>query len=216
MVRTALAASLTLALAACGGGADTGNAAEAGSAKSAPPARRSATVAASTTIKVTMRDSLNSRVDKPDQHVRATVASDVSDASGRVAIPAGSPVTLAIVKLEPGSDQVRPEGRLELATISVTVDGKTIPLHATIGPIPHHMKGRGLTKDEAGRVAAGTAVGALIGQAIGKNTRSTVVGGAVGAVAGGAVAVRYAYRDVIVDPGATFTLTLTQPVVVSN
>lgn len=36
---------------------------------------------------------------------------------------------------------------------SVAVRGKTYPLSATIGPIPHTMKGRGITKDEAARYA---------------------------------------------------------------
>jgi hypothetical protein len=125
-------------------------------------------------------------------------------------IPAGSTVKLTIDKLEPGSDQVRPEGRLELIVSSVTVNGREYPLTANLEPVPHTMQGRGITKDEAARVGAGTAIGAIAGQIIGKNTRGTVIGGAVGAVAGGAVAARYAYRDVIVSAGAPIVFTLTQ------
>jgi hypothetical protein len=185
-------------------------------ARGARADRASTSVPASTTIRATLRDSLHSRINKGGESVRATVATDVTDSKGRVVIAAGTPLTLKIVHLDPASDQTRKDGLIELVATSITLNGAAVPLHATVGPIPHHLQGRGITKDEAGRIAAGTAVGALIGQAIGKNTKSTVVGGAVGAVAGGAVAVRYAYRDVVIDRGATFTISLTQPLVVAN
>lgn len=162
-------------------------------------------------ISASIQDELSSRTNKPDEIVRAVTSANVNDWNGKLVIPAGSPIALRIVKLEPGSDQVRPEGRLELAVVSVVVNGTTYPLTATLGPIPHTMKGRGITTDEAARVAAGTAVGAAIGQIIGKNTKGTVIGGAVGAVAGGAAAARYAYRDIIVAPGTAVTITLTGP-----
>ncbi|HVA57566.1 MAG TPA: hypothetical protein VNF92_06730, partial [Gemmatimonadaceae bacterium] len=59
------------------------------------------------------------------------------------------------------------------------------------------------------------AVGALVGQAIGKNQKSTIIGGAVGAVAGGARAATVADRDVIVAAGTAITLTLTQSLTIS-
>lgn len=208
MFKPIVACLLALPLAACRPGGGDANAAGA--------AREATRIAAHTTMVLVMRDSLSSRVNKPGELVRASVATDVTDDHGRVIVASGTPVALRIVKLEPGSDQVRPEGRLELVAVGIAPGGRDMPLHATVGPIPHRMKGRGITRDEAGRIAAGTAVGALVGQALGHDTRSTVIGGAVGAVAGGAVAVRYAYRDVVVDPGARFTITLTQPLAIAH
>jgi hypothetical protein len=168
----------------------------------------STTLAAATTVRATMSQQLHSRYNKPDETIKATVAADVKDGNGRVAIPAGSTITMRIVKLEPSSVQVGENGRLELAVVSVSVRGKEVPVDASIGAIPHHMQGRGITKDEAGRVAGGAAVGAVIGQVIGKDTKSTVIGGAVGTAAGAAVAVKYAQKDVVVEQGAAFTITL--------
>lgn len=179
-------------------------------------AAQTMTVAAGATMSATIQDSLSSRVNKSGEVVHAVLSENLMDATGLVMIPAGSVVALTIVKLEPGSDQVRPEGRLELATTSVSIKGRTYPLSATIGPIPHTMKGRGITKDEAARVAGGAAIGAAIGQVIGKNTKSTVIGAAAGTVVGGAAAARYAYRDVIVSPGAAIILTLTETLVVAR
>jgi len=205
---------LVVAVAACGGAdASTDLPKASGSGASGGSAPRvvvpaTSTVPAGTAMHISIQEQLSSRTAKPGQAIHAVTTSDVLDSRGRVAIPSGSSVTLNIVKLEPGSDQIRPEGRLELSTSSVTVRGETIPLNATVGAVPHRMQGRGITKDEAGRVAAGTAIGAIAGQVIGKNTKSTVIGGAVGAVAGGAAAARYAYRDVVIDSGAQVTLTL--------
>jgi hypothetical protein len=185
-------------------------------ARAAASARRSMTVAVGATLGASMQDSLSSRVNKPGEVVHAVLSENVMDGNGRVAIPAGASIALVIVKLEPGSDQVRPEGRLELEVSSVTINGLSYPLSATLGPIPHTMQGRGITKDEAARVAGGAAVGAIIGQVIGKNTKGTVIGAAAGTVVGGAAAARYAFRDVIVAAGARIVLTLTQPFVVTN
>ena len=170
------------------------------------PAQRS--LGSGTRVGASMQTGLSSRVNKSGELVRANVSSDIRDARGNVVIPAGSTINMTIDKLEPGSDQIRPEGRLMLNVNSVTVNGREYPVSASLDPVPHTMKGRGITTDEAARVAAGTAIGAIAGQVIGKNQKGTVIGGAVGAVAGGAVAAKYAYRDVIVAAGAPITITL--------
>lgn len=168
------------------------------------------TLPSGTRIDATTRTALSSRTNKSGERLSATVSGDVRDARGGVVIPSGSVVTLTIDKLEPGSAQIRPEGRLSLIVNSVSVDGQSYPLTATLDAVPHQLKGRGVTSDEALRIGAGTAIGAAAGQVIGKDTKSTVIGGAIGAVAGTAVAARYAYRDVIVPAGTPIVLTLGQ------
>jgi hypothetical protein len=188
----------------------------AASAAAARTAPRERSLAGGTTINATIQDALSSRTNKSGESVRATVSADVSDARGNVVIPAGSTVILTIDKLEASSVQIGPEGRLMLNVTSVTVNGESRSLSGSLGPIAHTMVGRGITTDEAARIAAGTAVGAGVGQVIGKNTKSTVIGGAVGAVAGGAVAVRYAQRDVVVSAGTPVVITLAQSFVVTG
>jgi hypothetical protein len=180
-----------------------------------PAAARTTTVSSGTSVHSTMSQQLHSRTTAPNSEFKASVASDVKDASGRVAIPAGSQVTMRIVKLEPASQNVGQNGRLELAVVSVNVRGREVPISGTVGSVPHTFEGRGITKDEAARVAGGAAVGAVIGQVIGKNTKSTVIGGAVGTAAGAAVAVKYAMKDIVIAAGAPFTITLNAPVTVA-
>lgn len=214
MSRSLFTGMLALGFVAC-----TGGAAKDGSNQDATvagaPARAGRSLASGTRVGASIQDALSSRTNRAGEPVRAVVSLDVKDARGGVVIPAGSTVTLTIAQLEPGSDQVRPEGRLALVVSSVTVNGQAMPVTATLEPVPHHLQGRGVTTDEAARVGAGTAIGALAGQVIGKNTRSTVIGGAIGAVAGTAVAVRAAYRDVVVSAGTPIVFTLTQSLNVS-
>lgn len=179
-----------------------------GSRQRAAPALES--LASGTRVDAVTESALSSRTNKPGETFRATVSRDVTDDRGRVVIPAGSPVTLTIVQLEPGSDQVRPDGRLVIDVSSIAINGQTHAVTADLEPVTHHFQGRGITTDEAARIGAGTAIGAIAGQIIGKNTRSTTIGGAVGAVAGTAVAVRYAYRDIVVSAGTPIAFTLTQ------
>ncbi len=173
-------------------------------------------LAAGTRIDATVEDALSSRVNHSGDVVHAVIGADVKDSRGRVVVPAGSRVALSVDHIDPGNDQNQPDGRLSLVVTSVTIDGKVVPMAARLDPVAHQMVGRGITKDEAERIAAGTAIGAVAGQVIGKSTKGTVIGGAVGAVAGTAVAVRYAYRDVVVSPGTPITFTLTEKLVAAK
>ena len=207
MLKSRFTGMLVLALAACTDGASKDSAGADGQA-AAGSARSS--LASGTRVAASTQTTISSRTNKAGETLHAIVSRDVTDARGRVMIPAGSSVTLRIAQLEPGSDAVRPEGRLALVVSSVKINDTTHPLNATLEPVPHHFEGRRITKDESARIGAGTAVGAIAGQVIGKNTKSTVLGGAIGAVAGTAVAVRYAYRDVVVSAGTPIVFTLTQ------
>jgi hypothetical protein len=207
MARSLHTLSLTLALVACTG-TSAQDAAQDRSVESV--SSTGTTLASGTRVAATTQAVLSSRTSAAGETLRAVVSRDVLDNRGRVVIPAGATVILSVLQLEPGSDQIRPEGRLSLAVTSVTMDGTTYPLHGTLDAVSHHLEGRGVTTHEAARIGAGTAIGALAGQLIGKNQRSTVIGGAVGAVAGTAVAVRYAYRDVVVSAGTPIAFTLTQ------
>ncbi len=169
------------------------------------------TLVGGTRVEATLQDSLSSRINKAGETVRAIVTTDVKNARDVVVIPAGSSVLLTVAQLDPGNDQIRPEGRLALVVNSVTVNGEVHVLTADLEPVTHHLQGRGITKDEAERIGAGTLIGAVAGQVIGKSTKGTVIGGAAGAIAGTAVAVHYAYRDVIVTAGTPITFALSRP-----
>jgi hypothetical protein len=84
---------------------------------------------------------------------------------------------------------------------------------ARVQPVPHELKGRGVTAGEVEKVGAGAAAGAVVGAVATGRTKGAVVGGAVGAVGGAVVAAQTASRDVIVTPRTLITLILKSPIV---
>jgi len=224
MTRSIYTGLLALALTACGAAAAKESVSDSASGD-LKPSRAGRAIAHSTTgpslrhgtrVEARIDKGFSSRINKAGETITATVSSDVKDALGAVVIPSGSTVTLTIVTLDPGNDQIRPDGRLALVVNSVAAGGRTYPVMADLTPVTYQMVGRGITADEAERIGAGTAIGAVAGRLLGKSTKSTVIGGAAGAIAGTAVAVHYAYRDVVVAANTPITFTLSQVLTVAR
>ncbi len=112
-----------------------------------------------------------------EQVYPGTVANDVMDNQGRVAIPAGSPVQLAVVPTGNGNNE------LTLDLRSVTVNGQTYNLYSDSTSAAASNKNGGLGKNKrtgeyvGGGALAGTVLGAIAGGA---------KGAVIGAIAGGA------------------------------
>jgi type IV secretory pathway VirB10-like protein len=215
MSRSLIAGLLAFGLLACAGaqGKDTsGTGGAAADAASASPR----VLSNGSAVAVTIQDAISSRTNTVGQHVNGVVSDDVMDDAGLVVIPSGSPVVLTITELGPALNSGQKDGAIELRGTSVTVAGTTYELGATVGTVPHTLEGRGITKSAVGNVAVGTAVGAAVGQAIGKDQKSTIIGGAIGAVAGGARAATIADRDVVVASGTRITLTLTRSLTITS
>src|SRR5205823_13669922 len=70
------------------------------------------------------------------------------------------------------------------------------------------MKGRGVTKADAAKVAGGAVAGALVGKLLGKNTKGAVIGGAAGAAAGAAAARASRANDGVSPKGDAITIKL--------
>lgn len=171
------------------------------------PAPSRATVAATgTTIAGTTIDSVHSRYTKVGDPVRVRVSQDVLGANGKVAIPAGSVITLSVTEIAQ-ADNRGEKGTLGLSARSVEIDGKSYDLTARATDYAYEMKARGVGAGEVAKTGAGAAAGAIIGRVIGGKT-GTVVGAVGGAAAGAAVASKSANRDIVVHAGTAMTITL--------
>ena len=166
-----------------------------------------------THIQAALTDSLDSRRDSAGRRLSAEVAQNVADRTGTVIVPAGSRVRLTVVKLAPAGSRSAADGQLELKVNGIEVGDSMRVVSATVGQIPHELRGRGVTGSEAAKVGAGTAVGAVAGRVIGGNTKGAVIGGVVGAAGGAAVAAQTAKRDVVVKARTIITLVLDSPLV---
>lgn len=175
------------------------------------PARPTAptryTLDAGTRLHLGVSDTITSRTAKAGDAFTATVVEDMTDASGRVTVPAGSTVQGTIVEVKPAPDPYTP-GTLRLALNTLTVRGQAYPLDARIDSLETVRQGRGVTAGDAGKVAAGAAAGAILGRIVGGNRTGTIVGGVVGAAAGAGVAHNTKDSDVVLPAGAHILATL--------
>jgi hypothetical protein len=220
MSKTLLAGMLTLGVVACSpanakpeaGSTTTTTTTTARPAVTLPAER---TLVSGRQVEATIQDSISSRHNAAGETLRATVSGDVKDAYGRVAIPAGSALTLRITQLEAATNKSDTDGKIALEVSSVTVRGQGYSVNAPVQSIPHQLVGRGVTAGEVEKVGGGAVIGAVVGRVIGGDTKGAVIGGAVGAAAGTAVAVHWASRDVVVTPGTPIVFSLTHSLIVA-
>lgn len=159
-----------------------------------------------TTVSTTVMDSIHSQFTKVGDLVRVRVTGDVSDADGKVVIPAGSIITLAVVEIAQAPNRGE-KGTLTLSARSIQINGTSYPIAARATDYSFEMKARGVGAGEVAKTGAGAVAGGIIGRVIGGKT-GTVVGAVGGAAAGAAVAAKSANRDIIVHAGGAMTITL--------
>ncbi len=170
-------------------------------------------LAAGTRVPATANDTISTRTAKAGDPFSATVSQDVKDATGRVVIPAGATVSGTITAAEPAPNP-NSTGKIELSVTNVTARGKSYSIDASVVAMDTVMKGRGVTKADAAKVAGGAVAGAIVGKLLGKNTKGAVIGGAAGAAVGAAAARASRDIDVVIPKGAAITIKLNAPLTV--
>src|SRR6266550_1215820 len=180
-----------------------------------PAAPAPLSLAAGTRVPATAVDTISTRTAKAGDSFSATVSQDVKDATGRVVIPTGATVSGTITAAEPAPNP-NSTGRIELSVTNVTAHGKSYAIDASVVAMDTVMKGRGVTKADAAKVAGGAVAGAIVGKLLGKNTKGAVIGGAAGAAAGAAAARASRDIDVVIPKGAAITIKLNAPLTVKT
>ena len=172
-------------------------------------------LAAGARVPATANDTISTRSAKAGDPFTATVSQDVKDATGRVVIPAGATVSGTITAADPAPNP-NSTGRIDLSVTNVTVHGRSYAIDASVVAMDTIMKGRGVTKADAAKVAGGAAAGAIVGKLLGKNTKGAVIGGVAGAAAGAAAARASRDIDVVIPKGAAITIKLNAPLTVKT
>jgi hypothetical protein len=170
------------------------------------PAPAALALAVGTTVATTTLDSIHSRHNVAGNQVRVRVTRDVVGEDGRVVIPAGAIITMAVTEIAPAANKGE-TGTLILSARSVEIGGMSYPLTARATSVQSELKSRGVGTGEVAKTGAGAVAGGLIGRAIGGRT-GTVVGAIGGAAAGAAIADKTVDRDIVVAVGNSITLTL--------
>ncbi|HEY3286395.1 MAG TPA: hypothetical protein VGJ96_04645 [Gemmatimonadaceae bacterium] len=191
-------------------------AASAPAARPAPAAAKAATtgtIAGGTSMEATSSARVCTNTIKAGDHVTAALAEPVAGTNG-VTVPAGSVVTLRVTEAKRGENGK--EGvRLAFEPVSVAVGTTTYDVTGSVRVANIETVRAQSTGDQAKKVAAGAAVGAIAGQLLGKKTKSTVAGAAVGAAAGGVIAAGTADWNGCVANGGRMTITLGGPLTIS-
>jgi hypothetical protein len=177
--------------------------------KPAPaPVEAPRSLAAGTTVTTTVDREISSRTDKPGATVTGTVASDVTDAAGRVVIPAGSRVTLTITEIHESENKGDKTGKLTLTPTGVEIAGQSYALDGSAVALDRTLRDRKTNAGDVAKVGAGTAAGAIVGRVLGGSTKGAVIGGIIGGAVGTQRAIETQDRDVVVPASSRVDITL--------
>jgi hypothetical protein len=177
--------------------------------KPAPaPVEAPRSLAAGTTVTTTVDREISSRTDKPGATVTGTVASDVTDAAGRVVIPAGSRVTLTITEIHESENKGDKTGKLTLTPTGVEIAGQSYALDGSAVALDRTLRDRKTNAGDVAKVGAGTAAGAIVGRVLGGSTKGAVIGGIIGGAVGTQRAIETQDRDVVVPASSRVEVTL--------
>jgi len=170
-------------------------------------------IASGTTLSLASNSQICTNTNKVGDKFTATLNESVSGSNGAV-IPAGSKVTLTVTALK-RSENVNDKIVMEFSVDAVEVGGKSYALAGNVTSAAVDRVRNQPKSADAKKVIGGAAIGAIAGQVLGKNTKSTVIGAAAGAAAGAATAAATANYEGCVRSGGNIVVTLTSPVTVT-
>lgn len=174
----------------------------AGAGAAPPPARRTLVGAGTELVGQTGTRVCNT-TNAPGDRVVMRLATDVTAADG-TRLNAGTPVLL---ELAAANDSV-----LTFRVKSISLDGELYPLLAT-ATVESELEGsRVAGGSDKKKVIGGAIAGAILGQILGKDTKSTVIGAAGGAAAGTVIASRSGSTEQCLAAGSTVRVVVLQPV----
>lgn len=172
------------------------------------PAERFGVIESGSDFAVRPTTKVCTNTQKVGERITATIAEAVNGSSG-ASIPAGATATLEVTKSQFGNNDEK-KVALDFRVVSVSFDGRTYEVEGSeVTPVVTTVR-RQSTGDQAKKVAIGAAAGAVVGRVLGGNTKSTVVGGAIGAVGGAAAAAGTSDWDGCVAADSRMTVKLTQ------
>jgi hypothetical protein len=177
------------------------------------PSSSSGVIASGTSFGVSNGAKVCSNTLTVGDRVTATTNSSVSGSNG-VSIPAGARVGLVVTKSKTSGSQ-GDAAELEFDVRSVTFGGETYTVAGSVSTDAVVMERKG---GDGKKVAIGAAVGAGVGNVVGGGSRAqrTVVGAAIGGLAGAATAAMTGDRLACLPENAALTVRLGSALTVRN
>lgn len=172
-----------------------------------PGSRGAVTLPAGTEIAVLTNEAIDATSAATGKAYSADVAQDITNATGQVVIPKGSPAELVIRKVAAGAVTSNPEITLDLQSVKVGDRRYTVSTQDVA------QKGEGslgANRKTAEMVGGGAALGTLIG-AIAGHGKGAAIGAAAGAAAGAGAQVLTRGKTVKVPAESTLRFKLDKP-----
>lgn len=164
-----------------------------------------------TTLQLSLNEMLSTRSNEAGDVFTATLTSHVMDADGTVLIPAGATLRGRVTGVQK-SGRVGETAVLSLAFEALSFGDESYPLEASVISANPERVSRESAPEQVGKVAVGTAAGAILGRAVGRNTRSTTGAAVTGAAAGTAIAMGTADVDAVLKQGSAMVVRTETPV----
>lgn len=173
------------------------------------------TISAGTTLTLAAGQQVCTNTNSVGDRFTASLAQAVTGSNG-VVLPAGSTVVLEVSSLKQ-SQNVKDNLVIGLIPRSISYGGKSYPLNAEITSAQTQQV-KSANNNDAKKVGAGAAIGAVLGNIFGGGSRvtRTIIGAAGGAAAGAVVAHETAKYDACIPSGGQITVRLDQSMQVQS
>lgn len=171
----------------------------------APVAPVPVEIPAGTMIQLALEAPVSSQIAAVGDRVEANLAAPIR-LDGEIVVPSGTRVVGRVTEVK-ALAKVGGQARLALAFERLEVEPESTPIAAFWA-----AEGKSETGKDAATIAAGAAIGTILGNQAKKNDRGKVIGAVVGAGVGTAVAAGTKGETIELAAGATLELTLREPV----
>jgi hypothetical protein len=164
-------------------------------------------VPAGTRIELVLESPVSSQTAVVGERVEATLAAPIRSA-GEIVVPSGARVIGRVTEVK-ALAKIGGQARLALAFESLETEAGTVPLAAFWA-----REGKSETGKDAATIAAGAAIGTVLGNQAKKNDRGKLIGAVLGAGVGTAAAAATKGEIVELGAGSMLELTLREAVTV--
>jgi hypothetical protein len=163
-------------------------------------------------LRVAFDKTVSTATAKTGATVGGELLDDLLAADGTVVAPSGSRV-LGRVEQAAASGRLGGQAELSFRLSELTpTGGRPVPISTSA----YRRKGETHTTRDAEYIAGGAAVGALLGQVLGRDGQSTFLGAAAGAAAGAGAGAATGQLDFEIQAGRTVAFTLEEPLHVAT
>jgi hypothetical protein len=169
------------------------------------------TVKTGTHIMIRLAEPVSTSDNHDGDRFEAVVVDAVEASDGSVAIPAGAAAHGTVVQSHQSTGPDDP-AVIAVRIDGVDVNGTTRPLDAHVVSADPATSAGDSNAETAGKIAIGAAAGAILGQIVGKDTRSTIAGAGAGAVAGTVIALSTRKGNATLENGSVIVVELEEPI----